>query len=469
MTILVLGTPDAVAEITVGDFVLNGGAVMYDFFACTSPTNYDYLFTNDATLTSGTINIAFTNNDEDDWWDKNTGSGYVLIESLGLTADDLSNIRLLVNSERTTKWTLDTDGDNLVLKNQTEPVGDLYYRAESEEDRAKENWTIDGDDKVGVTFTEGDENAVTYSGGVAMEDNGSFEVADGKNLTLAGIVSGDGEVEKLGDGTLTLSGNNTNTGKTTVSEGTLALTGAAVKANSPIEVAQDATLEYNVAAGEKQLTFSDDVTVSSAGDVVKTGAGKLKILAAAGQFESNMFVVKNGELDFKGQYNGDLTVKSGATLSPGNSVGDLTVYGDVKIDASGTLLFEFSPYNEDPAMQEFDTLAITDASNELVLDTNSIVKLFFTSAADANLWAAEGEEYKLVSDEGFVADVTDMSDLLGNYTSLFALQGRPDGLYLIGLGAGPAPEPGSGVPEPSTWALLVLGVVALFLRKRVRS
>ena len=131
-------------------------------------------------MTSGTINIAFNNNDEDDWWDKNTDSGYILIESLGLTADDLSNIRLLVNSERTTKWTLDTDGDNLVLKNQTEPQGDLYYRAESEEDLAEENWTIDGDDKVGVTFTEGDENAVTYSGGVAMEDNGSFEVADGK-------------------------------------------------------------------------------------------------------------------------------------------------------------------------------------------------------------------------------------------------------------------------------------------------
>ena len=467
---LILGTPDSVATITVGDFVLDGGAVLYDFFDSSSIYNYDYLYTNDATLTSGTINIAFNNNDEDDWWDKNTDSGYILIESLGLTADDLSNIRLLVNSERTTKWTLDTDGDNLVLKNQTEPQGDLYYRAESEEERAEENWTIDGDDKVGVTFTEGDENAVTYSGGVAMEDNGTFEVADGKNLTLAGVVSGDGEVEKIGDGTLTLSGNNTNTGKTTVSEGTLALTGAAVKANNSIEVAQDATLEYNVAAGDsKQLTFSDDVTVSGAGDVVKTGAGKLKILAADGQFESSTFAVNAGELDFKGQYNGDLTVKSGATLSPGNSVGDLTVYGDVKIDASGTLLFEFSPYNADPAMQEFDTLAITDASNELVLDTNSIVKLFFTSAADANLWAAEGEEYKLVSDEGFVSNVTDMSDLLGNYTSLFALQGRPDGLYLIGLGAGPAPEPGSGVPEPSTWALLVLGVVALFLRKRVRS
>ena len=465
---LVLGTTNAVTDITVGDFALTGGSVWYDFFASTSSDNHDFLYANDAALTSGTINIAFANNDEDDWWNQNTDSGYVLIESYGLTADNLDNIRLLVNSERTTRWTLDTDGDNLVLKNQTEPQGDLYYRAESEDDRAEDSWTINGDDKVGVTFTDGEQNAVTYSGNVVMEDDGSVEVGADRNLTLAGTVSGDGEVTKTGDGTLTLSGDNTNTGKTTVSEGTLALTGSAVKANNPIEVAQDATLEYNVAAGDsKQLTFSDDVTVSGAGDVVKTGAGKLKILATDGLFESNSFAVKAGELDFKGQYNGDLEVESGATLSPGNSVGDLTVYGDVKIDARGTLLFEFSPYNENPELQEFDTLSITDASNELVLDTNSIIKLFFTSAADANLWAAEGEEYKLVSDEGFAADVTDMSDLLGNYTSLFALEGRPDGLYLIGLGAGPAPEPGSGVPEPSTWALLILGVAGLmYWRKR---
>ena len=466
---LVLGTTNAVTDITVGDFALTGGSVWYDFFASTSSDNHDFLYTNDAALTSGTINIAFTNNDEDDWWNQNTDSGYVLIESYGLTADNLNNIRLLVNSERTTRWTLDTDGDNLVLKNQTEPAPDVYYHAESDEERQADSWTIDGNDKVGVTFTEGDENAVTYSGGVIMEGNGSFDVDEDRNLTLDGDVSGSGEITKQGGGTLTLSGdNNTNTGKTTISEGTLALTGDAVKANNPIEVDEDATLEYNVPAGDPiQLTFSEESKVSGAGNVIKTGKGTLKILATDGLFESDNFAVKAGELDFKGTYRGDLEVENGATLSPGNSVGDLTVYGNVKVDAGGTLLFEFSSYDDDPTLREFDTLAITDASNELVLDTNSIVKLFFTSAADANLWAAEGEEYKLVSDEGFVADVTDMSDLLGNYTSLFALQGRPDGLYLIGLGAGPAPEPGSGVPEPSTWALLVLGVAGLmYWRKR---
>ena len=280
-----------------------------------------------------------------------------------------------------------------------------------------------------------------------------------------GVISGSGEVEKTGDGTLTLSGDNTYTGKTTVTDGKLTLTGNAVKANGSIDIADNATLEYNVPQGEKNLDFTQSNSTVSGGNVIKTGAGTLKILATDGQFESNTFAVEAGELDFKGDYAGDLEVKSGATLSPGNSVGDLSVTGDVKIDARGTLLFEFSPYNENPDMQEFDTLAIANSSDELILDTNSIIKLFFTGN-DASLWAAEGE-YKLVDDVGFADNITELSNLLGNYRTMFGLEGRADGLYLIGLGVMPGPEPGSGVPEPSTWALLILGVAGLlYWRKR---
>ena len=462
----VLGTGSSAANITIADFALNGGTVNFDFYAATSATNYDYLFTNAANLTSGAININFANNDELTWWN-NTSGGYILIDTLGISGS-LDNIELLVNSAQTSNWYLDTTGNYIVMKkqNETPPVVEPYYYANTT-DITADNWTIDGTDKKGVVFTEGDQTA-TFANPVILDADGTFDVGTDKNLTLAGVVSGEGSLDKLGTGTLTLSGNNTNTGKTTVSEGTLALTGDAVKANSSIEIADDATLEYNVAANKtKQLTFTDNVSVSGAGDVIKTGKGTLKILATDGLFESDNFAVKEGELDFKGQYNGDLFVQSGATLSPGNSVGDLTVYGDVTIDARATGLFEFSAYNENQAQQSYDTLTIGN-DGAFVIDENSIIKLYFENG-DANLWAAEGSEYKLVSDEGFVDDITDMSDLLGNYTSLFGLEGRLDGLYLIGLGVGPTPEPGSGVPEPSTWALLALGVLALLLRKRVRN
>ena len=333
------------------------------------------------------------------------------------------------------------------------------------------------------------DNAINVQGGTDNEINankislrmypntpgnagGQITVAQDAQLKISSqIIDPDSNLVPLvkqGAGTLTLSGDNTYTKGANVNEGTLQLTGDAVKANSSITIADNATLEYNVASGEKSLDFTtSNTTVSGSGNVLKSGTGKLKIKADRTQFSADKFAVSAGELDFKGQYNGDLEVQRGATLSPGNSVGDLTVYGDVTIDAGATGLFEFSAYNEN----QFDTLTIANADDVFSVDANSIIKLYF-EGADADLWAAEGAQYKLVSDEGFAAGTIDMSDLLGNYNTLFGLEGRTDGLYLIGLGAGPippGPEPGSGVPEPSTWMLLALGVVVLFLRKRVRS
>ena len=465
---LTIGETSSTARIVIGDFAVTDGTVNFDFNSASVDFNFDNLSTGAATLTSGIINLTFNNEDENAWWTNATDSGYSLINASALTAD-LDNIQLFVNSESTDNWYLTTAGNNLVLMKMNGPEPptptDYYYRANSPEDISTDKWTIDGTDKKGVKFTEGDDNTATYAGEVEMNANGSFEVAENRNLTLAGVVSGEGNVTKQGDGTLTLSGNNAYTGKTTVEAGTLVLTGDAVKANSSIEIADNATLEYNVAANNtKQLTFSDDVTVSG-GNVLKTGAGKLKIKADSDQFSSDKFTVSAGELDFKGQYNGDLIVKTGATLSPGNSVGDLTVYGNAIIETGATGLFEFSAYNEDPAQQSYDRLVIGN-DGSFVIDENSIIKLFFENN-DANLWAAEGSEYKLVSDEDFVSETTDMSGLLGNFTSLFGLEGRTDGLYLLGLGVGPVPEPGSGVPEPSTWMLLILGAAGLlFWRKR---
>ena len=298
---------------------------------------------------------------------------------------------------------------------------------------------------------------------------GKFNVANGAKLTISSqIFDPDGNfvpLVKQGAGTLVLSGDNTYTKGTTVSEGVLQLTGDAVKANSSIEIAANATLEYNVPTGEKSLDFTTSNTTVSGGNVAKTGAGKLKIKADGTQFSANNFAVSAGELDFKGQYNGDLVVKTGSTLSPGASVGDLTIYGNAIIETGATGLFEFSAFNEDPAQQSFDRLFIAD-NGSFVIDSNSVIKLYF-EAGDADLWAAEGSEYKLVSDEDFDTSVT---PTLGNYTGLFDLISKDDGLYLLGLGAGPIPPgPGTGVPEPSTWALLLLGALGMYYIRQKKN
>ncbi len=353
-------------------------------------------------------------------------------------------------------------GDNRVGFTEIAFYQEPYYFVNSP-DISANNWTINGTDKQGVQFTEGGDSA-TFAGGVTMTGAGEFNIGTGRTLTLSNVISGDGALTKTGNGTLLLTNANSYEGGTTVSAGTLVLsengtlgTGAVVN-NAALVFAHDSDLTFNNA-------------VSGAGIVSKTGAGKLKIDATENLFQSSQFTVEAGELDFKGNYSGNLYVKSGATLSPGNSVGDLAVSGNVVIDDNGTILFEFGSYNNGSTSQNYDTLAITNADDEFSLDTGSIVRLYF-EGNDASVWAADNAEYLLVSDPGFVSEETSFNSLLGNYQDLFGLQGRADGLYLISLGAGPgpSPEPGSGVPEPSTWALLLLGAAGLlYVRKRTRK
>ena len=334
---------------------------------------------------------------------------------------------------------------------------DQFYIAQNS--LSEPQWTIDGSNKIGVKFTDPDVDSATYSGKVEMNADGSVSVGENHNLTLSGDVSGEGNITKTGAGTLTLTGSNIDfSGKTLVQSGTLALTGDAVNTNNSIEIDNGAVLEYNVEAGvEKTLDFTTGSSTVFGGNVLKTGDGTLKITANTSQFTADEFLVDAGELQFSGEYNGNLVVGTGATFSPGDSQGTLTVIGDVVFESGSAALFEFGAFDGD---QEYDTLSIA-GDNSLTLGPGTIV-LSFLNDEDASLWAAADESgYMLVSDEGFASAATNMSSYLGNYLDLFALEGRPEGLFLVRADAG-----GSGVPEPSTWALLVLGIVGMTTVRR---
>ena len=335
-----------------------------------------------------------------------------------------------------------------------------YYIAQ--DSLSEQQWTIDGDNKSGIMFTDPDSASATYPGEVKMNADGSVTVGDKHNLTLSGDLSGEGNLTKTGSGTLTLSENNNDfSGKMLIQNGTLALTDDAVNTNNSIELSNGAELEYNVEDNaEKTLDFTTGSSTVFGGNVLKTGKGKLKITANTSQFTSDEFFVEAGELQFSGEYNGNLIVGSGATFSPGESQGTLTVIGDVVFETGSIALFEFGAFNNDPDNQEYDTLSIA-GDNLLTLGPGTIV-LSFLNDEDASLWAAADESgYMLVAKEGFASAITNMSSYLGNYRDLFALEGRPDGLFLVRFDAGD-----SGVPEPSTLALLVLGMVGMTTIRR---
>ncbi len=166
---------------------------------------------------------------------------------------------------------------------------------------------------LGLTANAGPVNtsyAISLSGGtLAAKDNYSvnanltvagtavaFQAADvgGNpfNITVNGILSGSGALNKTGAGTLALQANNTYSGVTTVNGGTLALGAAGAIPNTPaIAVASGAAFDVTAAGG---FTLGTAKTLSGSGSV-----------------------------------QGDLTVASGGTINPGSNTvtGNLTVSG----------------------------------------------------------------------------------------------------------------------------------------------
>ena len=309
----------------------------------------------------------------------------------------------------------------------------------------------------------------------AVTNNATLEFAyDSDQTTVDNVISGTGELVKSGTGALTLTHISDFTGSTTVKSGALNLTSAQTLFNlSGGSLNDDGTVAVAAAldASNQALTLSNSKTSQFVGSIKaqsisKTGSGVLQLFASDSDSPitaSESFVVNAGELDFKGYFEGNIEVINGAVFSPGNSVGEANLTGSISFTSAaaasnGVALFEFGEYTGDDV--NHDTFVL--GSDNLFIADDGVIRLLFESEDSAAQWATKDKEYKLVTNGGFSND--DYSPWLSNYTDWFKLTGKDDSLYLVGQRS--APEPGSGVPEPSTWALLALGVVVLFLRKR---
>ena len=345
---------------------------------------------------------------------------------------------------------------------------------------------------AGGTYDLGGFGAVT-NGTVAISSgaisNGTLLSSSNLLATDSGTIfaklAGNGGLIKTGAGTLLLSGSNTYTGGTTISNGTLKLGvqnallsngavavaggtydlgGFAAVTNGTVTISSGA-ISNGTLLSSSNLLATDSGTIfanlAGNGGLIKTGAGTLSLNGNSSQAGATQ--VSNGVLRVNGVLSGTagLTVASNATLggtgsvrgvtiadggrlAPGNSIGTLTV-SNLTLNSGSLFNFELAATNASDKVIDLGTLTLTQMPfSNFAFTTNAGFGVGSYTLIDAALL------------NGSFNPVTNAS--FYGYLGTISLDGANHDLILnVAL----------AIPEPS--ALLALGggaILLVFLHRR---
>jgi fibronectin-binding autotransporter adhesin len=152
------------------------------------------------------------------------------------------------------------------------------------------------------------------------------------NITLTGVLSGAGTVSKTGAGMLTLSGANTYSGSTIISNGIVALGAGGSLASSPI-VVNDGTAFDVTAAG---MTLASGKTLSGKGSVLGAfTAGNNSVLAPGGVGAQGTLTFSNGLTAIGANFSMELTDDT-TGLVKANDV--INIIGDLNASSVNTIV-----------------------------------------------------------------------------------------------------------------------------------
>ncbi len=231
-------------------------------------------------------------------------------------------------------------------------------------------------------------------------NNGTLAFNRSDSSTFSGIISGSGAVNQIGSGTTILASDNSYTGVTTISAGTLQLGDGGTSGSIVGDVVNNGTLAFN---RSDISTFSG--AISGSGGLNQIGSGTTILTGDSSSF-TGATLITEGTLLVNGALSGSaVTVQSGATLggsgtvgattlasggriAPGNSIGTLTVSGSYSQASGASYQVEL-----DPATVTSDRIQVTGTATLASGATLSIVN--YTGAA-----YVAGQRYTILTSTG---------------------------------------------------------------------
>lgn len=179
-------------------------------------------------------------------------------------------------------------------------------------------------------------SALAGRGGTVALGTATLTVDQAIDTAYAGAFSGTGELVKLGNGTLTLTGPSTLSLR--LARGAMVTSSAGLGGNATL--AAGTSLAFNQAADG---TYGG--RLAGSGDLLKLGAGKLELTGDSSAYAGNT-ALRAGTLAVNGKLGGSLDVGAAGRLQGNGSVGNTTVNGAVApgnsigtLQVAGNLVF----------------------------------------------------------------------------------------------------------------------------------